>query len=95
LGPLLTAINEGHWLFLDELNLGQPEVLFRINMIIDEIRNPLCKPKFTNDIYLNLPEIKEFSSIKVHKNFRLFAAMNFSSEVGRKRISPALLDKFV
>eukprot|EP00341_Mesodinium_pulex_P010922 CAMPEP_0116984632 /NCGR_PEP_ID=MMETSP0467-20121206/61726_1 /TAXON_ID=283647 /ORGANISM="Mesodinium pulex, Strain SPMC105" /LENGTH=41 /DNA_ID= /DNA_START= /DNA_END= /DNA_ORIENTATION= len=41
-----------------------------------------------------MPELTN-TVIKVHKEFRVFAAMNFATEVGRKKIPPALLDKFL
>lgn len=92
-GPLLQAIKFGHWIFLDELNLAQPVVLQRLNIIIEGISNQLCRNS-NNEVYVKLPEVIEASRIKVHPNFKLFAAMNFKSEVGRKKLPVKLLDKF-
>jgi len=73
--------------------LGPPEVLFRLNLILDQIDNPLNSTNGA-DVFITMPELTN-TVIKVHKEFRVFAAMNFATEVGRKKIPPALLDKFL
>lgn len=92
-GPLLNAMQFGHWIFLDELNLAQPVVLQRLNIIIEGISNQFSS-KNSSEVYVKLPEVLEANRIKVHPNFRLFAAMNFKNEVGRRKLPVHLLDKF-
>jgi len=66
---------------LDEINLAEPEVIERINSLLDDDRT------------LTLSEHNN-RTIKVHPNFRLFAAMNPDHMEGRKMMSQAMLNKF-
>lgn len=80
-GDLVKAMKEGSWILLDEFNLADPEILERINSLLDD------------DGYLI---ITEHNSEKVipHPNFRLFAAMNPERYAGRAKLSEALRNKF-
>ena len=37
-GPLVTAMREGHWIILDELNLASSDILEALNRVLDDNR---------------------------------------------------------
>ena len=37
-GPLVTAMREGHWIILDELNLAPTDILEALNRVLDDNR---------------------------------------------------------
>ena len=37
-GPLVTAMREGHWVILDELNLAPTDILEALNRVLDDNR---------------------------------------------------------
>ena len=67
-GTLTKAIENGHWVLLDNANLCNPTVLDRLN--------PLLEPQGS----LLLNEAGSINSqpriLKAHQNFRLFLAMD-------------------
>jgi MoxR-like ATPase len=67
---------------LDEINLAEPEILERLN--------PLLETPRTWRLTENGGEI-----IQVPSTFRLFATMNPAEYAGRRRLSPAFLDRFI
>jgi MoxR-like ATPase len=80
-GLLIQAMKNGWWILLDEINLAEPDIIERINSILDD------------DRFLMLTE-HENEKIKVHPDFRLIAAMNPATYSGRKVLSLAMLNKF-
>jgi len=81
-GILTDAMRKGHWLLLDELNAALPEILFVLHSLLD------------NDRCLILDD-KGKEIVKMHPNFRLFAAMNPTEDyTGTKELNRALLDRF-
>ena len=61
-GVLLSAIKEGHWLLIDEMNLAQQSILEGLNAILDHRRT----------VYI--PELnREF---QCHPDFFVFACQN-------------------
>ncbi|GMR53597.1 hypothetical protein PMAYCL1PPCAC_23792, partial [Pristionchus mayeri] len=81
-GPLVEAVRKGYWVILDELNLAPSDVIETLNRLLDDNRE------------LMIPESSEL--IKAHPRFRLFATQNpAGSYAGRKRLSRALLSRFV
>lgn len=80
-GALTRAVRHGYWLLIDEINAALPEVLFALHQILDEK-------------LLTLEE-KDGEIVKPHPDFRVFAAMNPSSEyTGTKELNRALIDRF-
>jgi midasin len=61
-GPLVTAVRNGHWVVLDELNLAPSEVLEMLNRLLDDNRE------------LMIPDTQEI--IKPHPDFAIFATQN-------------------
>ena len=82
-GIVTTAIKEGYWLVLDEVNVAMHETLACLQSILDG-RKSLCLTDKNNEI------------ISVHENFRLFATMNPTDEyVGTKELNSAFVDRFI
>ncbi|KAK1444881.1 hypothetical protein BgAZ_107870 [Babesia gibsoni] len=82
-GPIVTAMREGHWVILDELNLAPSQILEALNRILDDNR----------EIYV--PETGE--TIQSHPEFMIFATQNPANSIygGRKQLSKAFCNRFV
>ncbi|CDR96456.1 ATPase associated with various cellular activities (AAA) family protein, putative [Babesia bigemina] len=82
-GPIITAMKEGHWAILDELNLAPSQILEALNRILDDNR----------EVYV--PETGE--TIKSHPEFMIFATQNPANSIygGRKQLSKAFCNRFV
>jgi MoxR-like ATPase len=78
------ALRNGHWVLLDEINLASPETLQRISSLLDNgARGTIV-----------LTENGEIRPVVRHPNFRLFAAMNPATDVGKRDLPPALRSRF-
>ncbi|MDD5135742.1 MAG: HEAT repeat domain-containing protein, partial [Candidatus Omnitrophica bacterium] len=99
-GILLRAMEKGQWILLDEFNLAEPDILERINSILDD-DGSLVVTENNNErwvpchIYDRLAaEGRDMSGIRrIHENFRLFAAMNPERYAGRNKLSRAMMNK--
>ncbi|EYB82690.1 hypothetical protein Y032_0353g3293 [Ancylostoma ceylanicum] len=81
-GALVRAVRDGSWVILDELNLAPTDIIETLNRLLDDNRE------------LFVPELN--TVIQAHPRFRLFATQNpAGSYGGRKRLSRALLSRFV
>lgn len=81
-GILLTAVKDGHFLVVDEINAALPEILFVLHSLLDD------------DKYVIIPQ-KDNSTVKPHKNFRFFATMNPVDEyAGTKELNKAFHSRF-
>ncbi|KAL0265582.1 UNVERIFIED_CONTAM: hypothetical protein PYX00_011294 [Menopon gallinae] len=78
-GLLASAIREGHWVLLDELNLAPSDVLEVLNRVLDR------KGFFCPLRHVTVPP---------HPMFRIFATQNLGY-AGRKMLSRALKSRFV
>lgn len=81
-GLVTSAVRNGYWLMLDELNLAEPAVLERLNALLD------------GDDFVVLTEKSDGEVVKAHQDLRVFATMNPSSYEGRKDLSAAMMDRF-
>lgn len=81
-GVITSAIREGHWLLLDEINLADQAVLERLNPLLD------------GDGYIVLNEKEDQERVSVHDKTRVFATRNPASYEGRKKLSAAMNDRF-
>jgi len=80
-GPFLTAMKNGKWVLLDELNLASQTVLEGLNACLDH-RGVVFIPELA----------REFAR---HPNFRIFAAQNPLGEGGgRKGLPKSFLNRF-
>lgn len=82
-GTLLQALENGHWLFLDEINLAPPEALHTIAAVLEG----------TEHVVLNLID-QGCVSIRKHPNFRIVGAMNPATDFGKKDLTPPIRNKF-
>lgn len=83
-GQIVEAMKKGHWILLDEINLASPETLQGLTGVLDG--QALC-----------LTEKGGLSSeavISRHPDFRVFAAMNPPTDVGKKDLPMSLRCRF-
>lgn len=81
-GVLVSAVRNGHWIVLDELNLAPSEVLESLNRLLDDNRELLI--------------VETGERITPHKDFRLFATQNPPGIYGgRKVLSRAFRNRFI
>ena len=79
--PFLHALEMGHWVLLDELNLASQSVLESLNACFDH-RGSVFIPELGRSFYL-------------HPNFRVFAAQNpLVQGGGRKGLPKSFLNRF-
>eukprot|EP00127_Corallochytrium_limacisporum_P003804 Clim_evm18s153 gene=Clim_evmTU18s153 len=80
-GPFLTALKEGHWVILDEINLASQSVLEGLNACLDH----------RAEVYI--PELD--LTFPCHSNFRIFACQNPASQgAGRKVLPKSFMNRF-
>ena len=86
-GIVPQAMRKGGWVLLDEMNLAEPQILERLNPVLE------CPPSLLltegDGAWLGQ------GGIPVHPGFRVFAAMNPSDYAGRSNLSPAFKDRFL
>jgi len=139
-GALIEAMKNGYWFILDEMNLAPPEVLERLNSLLDDDGNLTLRenrgeviqktsvfdkelirrlnargiqanlteenlhryfdhlpvpPDLKANIEVVITEMNQEGIYRIHHRFRLFATGNPVSYEGRKRLSPAYLNRFL
>lgn len=86
-GLLPQAMRHGWWVILDEMNLAEPQVLERLNPVLE--REP--------GLVLTEGSGTRFGrggDVPVHPDFRLFATINPAEYQGRAVLSPAFKDRW-
>jgi hypothetical protein len=83
-GVVTRAMQQGAWLILDEVNLAEPQVLERLNPVLE--RNPR--------LLLSERDGRLIAGEQVHPEFRVFATMNPAEYSGRSVLSPAWRNRF-
>ena len=104
-GTLLQAMKEGDYLLLDELNLAEPQILERLNSLLDTGR--IVISEHNNETYIKANvfdkmvleqkiDVNDKSFIRIHDNFRIIAASNPIDirHQGRTRLSLAFRNRF-
>lgn len=81
-GPLVKAIQQGHWILLDEINLASAETLESIGALLSSA-----------DASLVVTERGDLEPVTRHPNFRIFACMNPATDVGKRDLPPSLRAK--
>ncbi|WP_277713500.1 AAA family ATPase [Bacillus atrophaeus] len=79
-GPVTTAMNEGHFLYIDEINMAKPETLPILNGVLD-YRKMMTNP-FTGEV------------VRAKDGFGVIAAIN-EGYVGTVPLNEALKNRFV
>jgi len=85
-GPIIEALRQGWWVILDELNLAEPQIVERLNSVLE--REPtLVLTEHDYRVYGNGGE-------PIHADFRVFATMNPAEYAGRSTLSPAYRNRW-
>ncbi|KAL3008468.1 hypothetical protein AAZX31_07G033800 [Glycine max] len=82
-GSFVTALKNGDWVLLDEVNLAPPETLQRIIGVLEGEHGVLC-----------LAERGDMDYIHRHPNFRIFACMNPATDAGKRDLPFSLRSRF-
>jgi MoxR-like ATPase len=85
-GLVPQAMRRGWWVLLDEVNLGEPQILERINSVL-ETDPGLVLTEYDNSVIGS-------TGTPVHADFRIFATMNPAEYAGRSVLSPAYRDRW-
>ena len=81
-GVLTTAITKGHWILLDEINMAESDVLDCVAELLNPDMQQLCV------------QGNEGQVVTKHPNFRVFACMNPSTDVGKKELNGIIRTRF-
>ncbi|KAG8656474.1 hypothetical protein MANES_04G142500v8 [Manihot esculenta] len=82
-GAFVTALRNGDWILLDEVNLAPTETLQRINGVLEGDYGSLC-----------LAERGDVTHIPRHPSFRIFACMNPATDAGKRDLPYSLRGRF-
>lgn len=82
-GSLVKAMQDGHWVLLDEINLASAEILECLAGLLDDKNESI-----------DLLEKGDKVPIKRHPDFTLFACMNPATDVGKKDLPVGLRNRF-
>ncbi|KAL2462441.1 ATPase [Forsythia ovata] len=82
-GAFITALKNGEWILLDEVNLAPPEILQRVIGVLEEEKGSLC-----------LAERGDVDYVCRHPNFRIFACMNPATDAGKRDLPFSLRSRF-
>jgi MoxR-like ATPase len=85
-GLVVQALKQGWWVLLDEVNLAEPQILERLNSVLE------TEPSLVLTEHDNSAIGK--SGEPVHPHFRIFATMNPAEYAGRTVLSPAYRDRW-
>ncbi len=85
-GLVVQALRQGWWVLLDEVNLAEPQILERLNSVL-EAEPSLVLTEHDNSALGRSGE-------PVHPQFRIFATMNPAEYAGRSVLSPAYRDRW-
>lgn len=82
-GNIVRAVRNGDWVLLDEINLASPDTLEAIADLLDPSTPSLL-----------LTEAGNIERIEAHPEFRVFAAMNPATDVGKKDLPAGIRSRF-
>lgn len=82
-GSFVTALKNGEWILLDEINLAPPETLQRVIGVLEAENGSLC-----------LAERGDIDYVPRHDNFRIFACMNPANDAGKRDLPFSLRSRF-
>ncbi|KAF4551547.1 Midasin-like protein [Elsinoe fawcettii] len=81
-GGVVKAAKEGDWILLDEINLASPDTLEALADLFDKSPS------------IMLTEAGSVRRITAHPEFRIFAAMNPATDVGKKDLPLGIRSRF-
>lgn len=82
-GAFVSALRNGEWILLDEVNLAPAETLQRLSGVLEGEEGSLC-----------LAERGDVNFIKRHPNFRIFACMNPATDAGKRDLPHSIRSRF-
>lgn len=82
-GNIVKAVRNGDWVLLDEINLAAPDTLEAIVDLLD-----------TTSPSILLTEAGNIERVEASPEFRVFAAMNPATDVGKKDLPPGIRSRF-
>lgn len=85
-GKFVEAVRNGSWVLLDEVNLAPPDTLECISDLLEE--------GVGSSPSILLTETGNSERIHAHPNFRLFAAMNPATDVGKRDLPVGIRSRF-
>lgn len=85
-GNIVKAVRNGDWVLLDEINLASSDTL--------EALADLLSGGADGTPFILLTETGNVERIVAHPNFRVFAAMNPATDVGKKDLPPGIRSRF-
>jgi midasin len=85
-GALTRALTQGEWIILDEINLASAEALQFLSSLLDDTSS--------RDSSIILYERGSDEPLIRHPNFRLFAAMNPASDIGKRNLPSNIRNRF-
>ncbi|KAF1927453.1 midasin [Didymella exigua CBS 183.55] len=85
-GNIVKAVRNGDWVLLDEINLASSDTLEALTDLLGG--GPDGNPSIL------LTETGNVERIIAHPNFRVFAAMNPATDVGKKDLPPGIRSRF-
>jgi midasin len=85
-GSIVKAVRNGDWVLLDEINLATPDTL---EALVDLLGGSSNSPPS-----LLLTETGKLERITAHPDFRVFAAMNPATDVGKKDLPLGIRSRF-
>jgi midasin len=85
-GPLVKAVRQGDWVLLDEINLASADTL---ESIAD-----LFQSEASSKPFILLSETGSVQKMEAHPEFRIFAAMNPATDVGKRDLPPGIRSRF-
>ena len=87
-GYLPKAMRQGWWVILDEINLAEPQVLERLNPVIEQ-PSSLVLSESDGTIF------GTGGTLPIAPGFHMFATMNPADYAGRSVLSPAFRDRWL
>ncbi|KAL5115386.1 AAA ATPase midasin [Pleosporales sp. CAS-2024a] len=85
-GNIVKAVRNGDWILLDEINLASSDTLEALTDLLGG--GPDGQPSIL------LTETGSVERVVAHPNFRVFAAMNPATDVGKKDLPPGIRSRF-
>ncbi|KAL6704852.1 AAA ATPase midasin [Coniothyrium glycines] len=85
-GNIVKAVRNGDWILLDEINLASSDTLEALTDLLGG--GPDGNPSIL------LTETGNVERVVAHPNFRVFAAMNPATDVGKKDLPPGVRSRF-
>jgi midasin len=82
-GNIVKAVRNGDWILLDEINLASSDTLESISDLLASESPSIL-----------LTEAGNIERIEAHPDFRVFAAMNPATDVGKKDLPPGIRSRF-